>query len=121
MDAVMDLFFSTDLIKKCFLVVVTFNNMVLPPKADAEPIDACITQKITMDLLGGRDDTPLVPVSVDDKSAALYISFASDNLYLHNSDIFNFVEKNNYNLYLKNDIKTKIDKHINGYSVIIKK
>lgn len=114
-------FFATNLIKKCFFVVVTFNSMVLLPNADAEPIDACITQKITMDLLGGRDDTPLVPVSVDDKSAALYISFASDNLYLHNSDIFNFVEKNNYNLYFKNDIRTKIDKHINGYSVVIKK
>ncbi|GAN54083.1 hypothetical protein [Tanticharoenia sakaeratensis] len=53
--------------------------------AFAADTDACITGSISLPLLGGRTDAPIVPVRVEGHEAAMYVSPAFDQIYVRDA------------------------------------
>ena len=62
----------------------------LTPSASAEEQSDCVTAPVILPLLGGEGDAPLIPVKINGKPAAMYVSPAFDYIYVRNSEGIQF-------------------------------
>lgn len=60
----------------------------MPARAE-DPIE-CVTAPVLLPLLGGKGDAPLIPVTINGKPAAMYISPSFDYIYVRNSPDIRF-------------------------------
>ncbi|WP_025886062.1 hypothetical protein [Asaia prunellae] len=58
------------------------------PQAQAQDTSDCIDGAVTLPLLGGRGDSPILPATLDGKEIALYFSSAFDALYVGDMEGF---------------------------------
>lgn len=79
----------------------------------------CLSAPITFDLLGGAMDTPIIPVDIDNKPAALYVSFAFDNLYFDDVDGFNFKHEIDDDFYGSIKVWNKLGEEEKGDPIIL--
>ncbi|GLP89162.1 hypothetical protein GCM10007868_02370 [Gluconobacter frateurii] len=59
----------------------------------AEDSSDCVTAPILLPLLGGEGDAPLIPVTINGKSAAMYVSPSFDSIYVRNAQGITFADR----------------------------
>ena len=70
--------------KKLVLALLVSSGLFIET-AQAENSVECVTAPILLPLLGGQGDAPLIPVTINGKPAAMYVSPAFDYIYIRNS------------------------------------
>ncbi|NHN89967.1 hypothetical protein [Acetobacter conturbans] len=75
------------------ICVVLVLALIVAPAAVAAPdplSDECLVDSIVTPLLGGNGDSPIIPVSIDGKSAAMYVNPAADEIYVRDAENIEF-------------------------------
>ncbi|MFW7268976.1 hypothetical protein ACMAUO_13540 [Gluconacetobacter sp. Hr-1-5] len=94
------------LLSMVFLMAMGFS------RAEAAEPDRCISSALVLPLLGGAGDTPIIPVRVENRDAAMYLSTAFDRIYVRNLRNFNFHDGHGD---LFHDERHEVIVQVNGY------
>ncbi|RUT27626.1 hypothetical protein C0V97_00715 [Asaia sp. W19] len=90
-----------------FLLVclgITFSEVAQATGDPAQP--DCIEGAVTLPLLGGSGDSPIIPATLDSRPIALYFSHGFDKLYVGNMDGFDTYDTHQSRMITTNGVYT---------------
>jgi hypothetical protein len=74
------------------ILLVCLSSLIVMPsgRADADDLSRCVMGAGILPLLGGTGDAPIIPVRINDRDAAMYISPGWGGIVVRNSEDFQF-------------------------------